>query len=464
MKQHFTLLILTVLLCAPFDSRAQISIISDDLPYPGLEVQLATEAFPDILVGETSAESQIWNYTNLNSLATQSLVFEEVGEDSIANVHYPNASMKNNLLSLFGGGELPLPIDFGNAVTYYSKDGEGNIEANGIFIDLGIEDELLGFEEINMMGNPADDFFAVGSYGDVFDGTSTYSFNFNVDVDTLPIPVPITIELSTDKHTEIDAFGIMQFRDASYEVLRYSESSNVNLAAGIANPFGGGFLTTFFDTSFQNNTYRFYTKDKGYPLATVTMGENENGTIVPASIEYQVQEAPEPVGFSYVVTCLNVAFTNTSSESASHGGPVIASFWDFGDGNTSDLRDAVHNYETEGTYEVKLQVQHENGETDAISQMIEVGCTDIENLSVIYHTIYPNPAKDILYFDFETDALVSIQQIHVYNALGQRIHTLDGLSDRVELDVSDWTNGIYFYSLHSKKAGTLFGNRFIVQH
>ncbi len=464
MKQYFTLLIAVIIFNSPFHSNAQISITSEDLPHIGLEVQLATETFPEVSVGDASETSQIWNYTNLNSLATRNVVFETTEGDNVADMHYPNASMKNNLLSFIGIGGA-FPIDFEGAITYYSNDNQGNVEVNGVFLDLGFAGDSLGIEEVNMVGSPADDFFAVGSYGDVFDHLSNYSFTFNVEVDTVPIPIPITIVLSTDKHTEIDAFGIMQFRDASHEVLRYNETSDVNLAAGIANPFGGGFLTTFFDTTFQNDAYQFYTKDKGYPLATVTMGEGETG-LVPVSIDYQAKEAPEPVGFSYVVTCLNVAFTNTSSESNSHGGPIIASFWDFGDGNTSDLKDAVHNYEEMGTYEVKLQVQHENGEIDSIAQVIEVGCTDvsIEDLPTIYHTIYPNPAKEVLHFDFEVDALVKIEQINVYNALGQQIHILNSLSDRVELDVSSWTNGVYFYSLYSKNLGTLFGDRFIVQH
>ena len=461
MKQNFTLLILSIFLqFHSLDSQAQISITAEDLPYPGLEVFTSNEALPDVLVGEVSEEAQIWNYTTLNSLSTQSVVFEEVAEDSIADVHYPNASMKNNLLSLLGGGSDLFPVDVGGATTYYSTDNQGNIEINGVFIDLGLDSDSLGFEEINMAGDPPDEFYSIGSFGDSFDSSSSYSFSFDIEVDTVPIPIPITISINTDRQTDIDAYGTLQFSHIDHEVVRYNEVNDVNLFVGVLGPFGIP-LFSFVDTSFQSTAYRFYAKDQGYPVATVNMGEDENGTF-PASIEYQALQGPEPVGFSYVVTCLNVAFTNTSSNSEE----INATFWNFGDGNTSNSLDAVHNYEEMGTYTVTLEIERPNGETLSLSKEIEVGCTDvaIEDIPSVYHILYPNPAKDVLHFAFEPDALSKVERIHIYNALGQQIHFVNSLNEVVELNVEEWSNGVYFYSLYSPEYGMIAGNRFIVQH
>ena len=208
---------------------------------------------------------------------------------------FPNATMKSNLLSLFGGGTGGLPIDVGGAASYYSQNGAGNVLINGVNLNLGLDLDSLGIDEIIMIGDPADAFYTVGEYGDSFDNSGSYSYTINVPVDSLPIPVPVTIELSTDRHTEIDAFGTMQFRNESHEVLRYNETTDVNLFIGVL--FFGQPIFTFADTSFQVPSYRFYTKDKGYPLANVTVEEDETGTFV-SSIEYQAQEAPDPIGFS----------------------------------------------------------------------------------------------------------------------------------------------------------------------
>ncbi|MGB0929636.1 MAG: PKD domain-containing protein [Chitinophagales bacterium] len=462
MNKKFTLLGILILLQCSFTSiRAQISITGDDLPYPGLEVATTTAANPSITVGKASSQSQIWNYTKLDVEATQTVVFSAITEeDTVANESFPNATMKSNLLSLFGGGTGGLPIDAGGAASYYSQNAAGNVLINGVNFNLGFSIDSLGIDEITMVGNPADAFYAVGEYGDSFDNSGSYSYTFNIDIDTLPIPVPVTVELSTDRHTEIDAFGTMQFRNENYEVLRYNETTDVSLFAGVL--LFGVPLFTLIDTSFQVPSYRFYTKDTGYPLANVTVGEDETGTFI-ASIEYQAQEAPDPIGFSYDVNCLNVVFENTSDED---GGALLDIFWDLGDGNTSTLKDVVHNYAEFGTYTVTLEITNAQGGQFSLSKIVEVGCTDVEvvDLPTLTHTIYPNPVNDILNFAFEADALTHIGQIVVFNSVGQQIHEINSLGDVVELDVSTWTEGIYFYALTSKDKGTVFGDRFVVQH
>ena len=56
-----------------------------------------------------------------------------------------------------------------------------------------------------------------------------------------------------------------------------------------------------------------------------------------------------PASASYSNNGLTVSFTNTSTYPGS-------SNWDFGDGNTSTLRDPVHNYNNPGTYLVTLSI------------------------------------------------------------------------------------------------------------
>ncbi|MFK7903924.1 MAG: PKD domain-containing protein [Chitinophagales bacterium] len=466
MKERFTLLVFALLLQWQFNViQAQISITADDLPHAGLEVSTTVTPLPIISVGQASDKAQIWNYTSLDVASTQRVVFSPIEEDDlIASENFPNASMKNNLLSVFGGGSDLFPIDIGGANSYYTQDNEGNIRISGVNLDLGIDIDSLGIDVVNLIGDPADPFYAVGEYGDSFNSEGSYEYTFTIEVDTLPLPVPVTIRIQTDRQTDIDAFGTMQFSGEDYDVLRYNELTDVNLFVGVL--FFDVPIFSFIDTSFQVPAYRFYTKDKGYPLANVSIGEDDSGAFA-SSVEYLAALAPDPVGFSYEVNCLNTVFTNTSNEGESVGGPLLSSFWDLGDGTTSNLKDVVHNYEEEGTYEVFLEVVHQNGSVNSLSKTVEVSCVDvgIEDLPHVMHRVFPNPVNDILHFDFEADALSHIDKIVVFNPLGQQIHTISSLNDSiVNLDVSDWNGGVYFYALISKEKGTVFGDRFIVQH
>ena len=67
-------------------------------------------------------------------------------------------------------------------------------------------------------------------------------------------------------------------------------------------------------------------------------------------------DGPPKAGFVMVNSLgeSSVAFTDTSILAESY-------FWDFGDGNTSTQPNPVHNYERDGTYEVKLVVENECG-------------------------------------------------------------------------------------------------------
>ena len=345
--------------------------------------------------------------------------------------------------------------------SYYTQDNLGNVRISGVNLDLGIDIDSLGIEVVNLVGDPADPFYTVGEYGDSFNHSGSYAYTFNVEVDTLPLPIPITIQLNTDRQTEIDAFGTMQFPNKDYEVLRYNEVTDVNFFVGVL--FFGQPIFTFIDTSFQVPAYRFYTKEEGYPLATASIREDETGTFI-SSIEYLAQPAPDPIGFSYDVTCLNVLFTNTSSETESNGGDIISTSWDFGDGNTSNLKDAVHNYAQIGTYKVTLEIIDESGIVDTLSKFIDVGCVDIEELPLLTHSVFPNPVNDVLHFTFEKEAFNHIGEIIVFNPMGQQIYLINSISDVVTLDVSNWTEGVYFYALLDKNKGTVFGERFVVQH
>ena len=73
-----------------------------------------------------------------------------------------------------------------------------------------------------------------------------------------------------------------------------------------------------------------------------------------------------------------------------------------------------------------------------------------ENISVIFDnevTVFPNPASEVVKFRFEKAVQEGI--IRVYLSLGQLIdETKIDYFNEVEMNVSDWNNGVYYYGIY----------------
>ena len=66
------------------------------------------------------------------------------------------------------------------------------------------------------------------------------------------------------------------------------------------------------------------------------------------------------------------------------------------------------------------------------------------------HTLklYPNPASDYLFIDYEI-LYVKEAKLQIYNSIGAVIYTkeLKDKQDKIKISVSDYKNGLYFCSL-----------------
>ena len=74
------------------------------------------------------------------------------------------------------------------------------------------------------------------------------------------------------------------------------------------------------------------------------------------------------------------------------------------------------------------------------------------------YNIYPNPAKDVLTIKGD-----NMNQIKVYNALGQIVKNIDCNTDEYELNVADLNNGIYFINITNVN-GEMTTSKVSVQH
>ena len=71
--------------------------------------------------------------------------------------------------------------------------------------------------------------------------------------------------------------------------------------------------------------------------------------------------------------------------------------------------------------------------------------------------LYPNPASDRVDITAQ-----HIEEIEVYNLLGERIYRIATGRDTVGLDVSHYTNGIYI--VHMKWLNNHYYKKLVVQH
>jgi len=205
-------------------------------------------------------------------------------------------------------------------------------------------------------------------------------------------------------------------------------------ATNTSTPPAGSSFWDFGDGTFSDslNPSKIYANAGNYVIKMVA---NFGACKDSASNFIQVISKPI-VNFSATptVSCtapLTVNFTNTSSGGVSY-------FWDFGDGNTSNIENASHIYLTEGTYTVKLVVINASGCKDSIvkSNLINIKkpVISIDNLpdqgcGPLQHTFTAsvNSVDSIsnYFWNFgDGSSSASISPTHVYNAPGHYTITL----------------------------------------
>ncbi|MCH8903663.1 MAG: T9SS type A sorting domain-containing protein [Bacteroidetes bacterium] len=154
--------------------------------------------------------------------------------------------------------------------------------------------------------------------------------------------------------------------------------------------------------------------------------------------------------FSYIDSGLTVSFTDSSTD-------ANCWFWDFGDGDTSSLKNDTHIYNQPGIYTVCLTTCTNCPDSICITinvDSISPSLPDWESiLSKI--TIFPNPAKDELLIE-STLFSIDIFTLTIFNVFGDQIKKQQlALSDRQKINVKGLTSGIYFVKLISDDEKTI---------
>lgn len=99
-----------------------------------------------------------------------------------------------------------------------------------------------------------------------------------------------------------------------------------------------------------------------------------------------------------------------------------------------------------GTFTISYLYTDANSCANSNTTTVTVSsCTGIENIQkAASFSVYPNPAKDVLNVQFENNDMTLIE---VYDALGNLVYTAETSQDRVAINTSNLTKGLYFVRL-----------------
>ena len=191
-------------------------------------------------------------------------------------------------------------------------------------------------------GNTATD--ASPSHAYATDGTYTVTLNLlgsDGSTDSHSEQVTVTAPVKASFTFAINGLSV-QFTDASSGAISQHTWD-----------FGNGFSSTEANPSLTYATSGTYT-------VTLSLIGSDGST--DSHSETVAVNAPVKANFNFAINGLSVQFADASS------GPIAQYIWDFGDGNAASDASPNHDYATDGTYTVTLNLIGSDGSTDSHSE------------------------------------------------------------------------------------------------
>jgi hypothetical protein len=155
----------------------------------------------------------------------------------------------------------------------------------------------------------------------------------------------------------------------------------------------------------------------------------------------------------------------------STGSGVLSYYWDFGDGNTSQLAYPSHQYATLGSYEVCLTIMDNDflGGITCTSIFCDTVFVTFKSSGFVINVypesvlssndvppehlkLFPNPVRDVLYLNLdiaENGREIIISDIHGNQVYSDFIH-----HSSFELNLTDLQSGLYFLKVEGMEVKT----------
>ncbi len=160
------------------------------------------------------------------------------------------------------------------------------------------------------------------------------------------------------------------------------------------------------------------------------------------------------VGYISSVESLTVTFTNTSTPGSY--------LWNFGDGNSSVEINPTHTYQTDGNYQVCLQLTDACGviqtcQNIEVRKELSLNNWDISSNAIL---IYPNPTRDIINFEINHETVKFIEIYHITGKLIKNIMiTQPGV---LPINFGKMSDGVYFYKAIDSSGAVIKTERIVV--
>ncbi|MBK8564855.1 MAG: PKD domain-containing protein [Saprospiraceae bacterium] len=124
-------------------------------------------------------------------------------------------------------------------------------------------------------------------------------------------------------------------------------------------------------------------------------------------------------------------------------------FWDFGDHTTSNNPNPIHEFPSDGTYEVCLTVSNQY-DTSSFCRTLIIGTgisatTEAQPLDLV--SVFPNPASTATNFRLGGDYLPRAAMLRLYSATGQPVRSQRLLAGWSVVGLEGLAKGMYFWEV-----------------
>lgn len=193
------------------------------------------------------------------------------------------------------------------------------------------------------------------------------------------------------------------------------------------------------------------TFDFTLPPPQATLVKNVVKTIVFNRLpKFHVAEYDPNAGFSVTTVGKKATFNAAISANAVHYN------WDFGDGSPMGTTvNPVHNYTTDGTYNVKLYADNCILVDSTTQPVVIINSTAIRELATIKGIqLYPNPAGAVLNIKAENGMALQNMSVNITNLLGMKVLVIPHMAAS-SIDISGLAKGIYVINIQDASGFTI---------
>jgi hypothetical protein len=143
--------------------------------------------------------------------------------------------------------------------------------------------------------------------------------------------------------------------------------------------------------------------------------------------------------------------------------PEVTYKWTFGNGKTADVNsDTVqHNYTIKGNYLVKVKDDKNCNYEDTLTVFVN-DIVSINQINKQEFVVYPNPAQNTVTVSFDGSTSINLT-CNILTLEGKIVHTQKLMNSVSTIDISNLSNGMYFYELKDSNGLSTVGKLLIAK-